>query len=151
MKENKVRIRLMDVIDIDGVMEVEAESFSTPWTREAFHQEIKKNQFAYYFIAESGGKIIGYCGLWVIVGDAHITNIAVHPEARRMGVGEGLMEAAVKMARMLGADTLSLEVRVSNEPAQTLYRKFGFENGGIRKRYYTDNNEDALVMWVKLT
>ncbi|PTL37420.1 ribosomal protein S18-alanine N-acetyltransferase [Alkalicoccus saliphilus] len=151
MKENKVRIRLMDVIDIDGVMEVEAESFTTPWTREAFHQEIKKNQFAYYFIAESGGKVIGYCGLWVIVGDAHITNIAVHPEARRMGVGEGLMEAAVKMARMLGADTLSLEVRVSNEPAQTLYRKFGFENGGIRKRYYTDNNEDALVMWVKLT
>lgn len=145
-----VRIRMMDVIDIEGVLEVEARSFSTPWTKEAFQQEITKNQFAYYFIAQIGGKIVGYCGLWVVVENANITNIAVDPDYRKQGIGEGLMKGAVDMARMLGAEKLSLEVRVSNEGAQHLYRKFGFQPGGIRKRYYTDNQEDALVMWVNL-
>ncbi|WP_090843361.1 ribosomal protein S18-alanine N-acetyltransferase [Alkalicoccus daliensis] len=141
---------MMDVIDIEGVLEVEALSFSTPWTKEAFYQEITKNQFAYYFIAQLGGKIVGYCGLWVVVENANITNIAVHPEYRKQGIGEGLMKGAVDMAKMLGAEKLSLEVRVSNEGAQHLYKKFGFQPGGIRKRYYTDNQEDALVMWVNL-
>ncbi|WP_147803349.1 ribosomal protein S18-alanine N-acetyltransferase [Alkalicoccus halolimnae] len=150
MTKGKVRVRLMDVIDIDGVMEVEMKSFSVPWTKEAFYQEITKNHFAYYFIAEQDRKIVGYCGLWVIVGDGHITNIAVDPDARGQGIGNDLLSASIEMAKMLGADKLSLEVRVTNETAQNLYRKYGFENGGIRKRYYTDNNEDALVMWVKL-
>lgn len=148
--EGNVRIRMMDLIDMDGVLEVENRSFSAPWTREAFYQEIVKNQFAYYFIASIGGKIVGYCGLWVVVENANITNIAVDPDYRKQGIGEALMQGAVDMARMLGAEKLSLEVRVSNEGAQHLYRKFGFQPGGIRKNYYTEDQEDALVMWVNL-
>lgn len=148
--EGNVRIRMMDLIDIDGVLEVENRSFSAPWTREAFHQEIVKNQFAYYFIATIKGKIVGYCGLWVVVENANITNIAVDPDYRKQGIGEALLKGAVDMAKMLGAENLSLEVRVSNEGAQHLYRKFGFQPGGTRKNYYTEDQEDALVMWVKL-
>ncbi|CAM4011888.1 ribosomal protein S18-alanine N-acetyltransferase [Alkalicoccus chagannorensis] len=150
METDAVTIRMMRTDDLDGVMDVEHASFSTAWTREAFYQELIKNRFAHYFIAETTERIIGYCGLWVIHGDSHITNIAVHPDYRRRGVGEGLLEAVMGMAVTLAADTLSLEVRVSNEAAQKMYRKFGFENGGIRRGYYTDNQEDALVMWVKL-
>ncbi|QKS70205.1 ribosomal protein S18-alanine N-acetyltransferase [Paenalkalicoccus suaedae] len=145
-----VQIRLMDIPDIDGVLDVEHDSFPTPWTREAFYNEITKNQYAYYLVAVDGEKVIGYCGLWVIVDSSHITNIAVHSSMRREGIGEALLHGSMEMARMLGAERISLEVRVSNEPAQAMYRKFGFENGGIRKQYYTDNQEDALVMWVKL-
>ncbi|NJP38682.1 ribosomal protein S18-alanine N-acetyltransferase [Bacillus luteus] len=146
----KAEIRMMDTIDIEEVMDVEKRCFSTPWTRDAFWQELTKNQFAYYFVAVHKHKVIGYCGLWVVVENANITNIAVDPEFRQQGVGENLLQSAMEMSRTLGAERLSLEVRVSNHPAQAMYKKYGFEPGGIRKRYYTDNQEDALVMWVKL-
>lgn len=149
--EEAVQIRLMEMEDLDQVMEVEVDCFPTPWTRSAFFNELTKNQFAYYLVAESETKIIGYCGLWVIVDEAHVTNIAVHSSIRRQGVGEYLLRGCMQMAKTLGAEKMSLEVRVSNEPAQQLYRKYGFRDGGIRKNYYTDNQEDALVMWVVLT
>lgn len=146
-----VRVRFMDVSDLDGVLELEVRTFSTPWSRDAFYNEIVKNQFAYYTVAESAdGVIVGYCGLWVVVDDAHITNIAVDPEWRRQGIGERMMSEAMVFAKKRGAQRLSLEVRVSNTAAQALYRKYGLQDGGIRKRYYTDNQEDALVMWVGL-
>ncbi|ADH98087.1 ribosomal protein S18-alanine N-acetyltransferase [Salisediminibacterium selenitireducens] len=146
-----VRIRFMDVTDLDGVLELENRTFSTPWSRDAFYNEIVKNQFAYYTVAESAeGAIVGYCGLWVIIDDAHITNIAVDPEWRREGIGERMMSEAMAFAKKRGAERLSLEVRVSNTAAQAMYRKYGLQDGGIRKQYYTDNQEDALVMWVRL-
>ncbi|MFC4736546.1 ribosomal protein S18-alanine N-acetyltransferase [Bacillus daqingensis] len=146
----RAEIRMMDTIDIEEVMDVEKRCFSTPWTRDAFYQELTKNQFAYYFVAVVKNRVIGYCGLWVVVENANITNIAVDPEFRQQGVGENLLQSAMEMSRTLGAERLSLEVRVSNHPAQAMYKKYGFEPGGIRKHYYTDNQEDALVMWVKL-
>lgn len=149
--DKDVQIRLMEIDDLDDVMELEFKCFTTPWSREAFFNEITKNQFAYYLVAEQDGKVIGYCGLWVISDDAHITNIAIHPSERRKGIGDYLFRGAMDMAKTLGAVKMSLEVRVSNEPAQSLYRKYGFQKGGIRKNYYTDNQEDALVMWVGLT
>ncbi|PRO66366.1 ribosomal protein S18-alanine N-acetyltransferase [Alkalicoccus urumqiensis] len=149
--ESNHSIRLMGVTDIPAVLDVEIESFATPWTQEAFYQEVAKNKFAYYFVAEEAEQILGYCGLWVIVDDAHITNIAVLPGRRREGIGDSLLLASMNMAKMLGAQRLSLEVRVSNEAAQNLYRRHGFQDGGLRRRYYTDNQEDALVMWVNLS
>jgi len=148
---NTITFRKMTVEDLDDVIEVEVNSFATPWSREAFYNELTKNQFAHYLVAEVDEKVVGYCGVWIIVDEAHITNIALLPDYRGMKLGEALMGRIIEIARELGAIRITLEVRVSNERAQNLYRKFGFEEGALRKQYYTDNMEDALVMWVNLS
>lgn len=146
----KVYYRMMTLSDVDAVLGVEQAVFNHPWTRDAFDNELQNNRFALYLVAELGTKIIGYCGMWVVFEDSHITNIAILPEYRGLKVGETLMRKAMILARMKQATSMSLEVRVSNHIAQGLYQKLGFQNGGIRKRYYTDNHEDAQVMWVTL-
>ncbi|MRX72761.1 ribosomal-protein-alanine N-acetyltransferase [Bacillus lacus] len=148
--ERQISIRKMTLHDIDAVYEIEHLSFSLPWKKESFYNELTNNLFATYFVAIDGEKVIGYCGLWVVMEHAQITNIAVLPTYRGKGIGEHLLGNAMDAARNAGSDTLSLEVRVSNHQAQGLYRKLGFQPGGIRKQYYTDNLEDAIVMWVKL-
>lgn len=147
---NTITFRKMTVEDLDDVIEVEIHSFATPWSREAFYNELTKNQFAHYLVAEVDEKVVGYCGVWIIVDEAHITNIALLPDYRGMKLGESLMGRIIEIVRESGAIRITLEVRVSNEIAQNLYRKFGFEEGALRKQYYTDNMEDALVMWVNL-
>ena len=142
--------RYMREEDIDQILEVEHASFSLPWSREAFYNELHNNKFAVYMVLEEKEKIIGYCGTWVVIDEAHITNIAVLPEYRGRKLGEGLLRQMMMVARQMGARSMTLEVRVTNHVAQSLYRKLGFQNGGIRKNYYSDNQEDALVMWVKL-
>jgi [ribosomal protein S18]-alanine N-acetyltransferase len=146
----KVTLRLMTVDDIDQVLKVEHASFPVPWSKDAFYNEIVKNHFANYVVLEYEGTIIGYCGVWIIIDEAHITNIAVLPEFRGKKLGEELMYYMISLAREMGGKTMTLEVRMSNERAQNLYRKLGFQNGGVRKNYYSDNLEDALVMWVNL-
>jgi [ribosomal protein S18]-alanine N-acetyltransferase len=91
--------------------------------------------------------IIGFAGLWLMVDEAHITTIAMHPDHRRMGLGEFMLVSLIDIAYQIGAKWVTLEVRVSNYPAQNLYRKYGFREAGLRHRYYSDNNEDALIMW----
>ncbi|MFT8319249.1 MAG: ribosomal protein S18-alanine N-acetyltransferase [Sporolactobacillus sp.] len=145
-----VSIRKMEIEDIERVMVVEHDAFDVPWSEQAFYNELLNNHFATYFVAEYVGQIIGYCGVWVIVDEAHVTNLAVLSHYRGYKVGEGLLRHVITFAKMKGSRSMSLEVRVSNEIAQNLYRKLGFSNGGIRKNYYTNNNEDALVMWVKI-
>lgn len=140
----------MTVEDIEAVMEIEKATFPTPWSRSAFYNEVVVNQFATYLLLEVGEEIAGYCGVWVIIDEAHITNIALHPDYRGMKLGEALMSKAIRFAKSRGALTMTLEVRVSNTVAQNLYKKLGFVEGGIRKGYYSDNQEDALVMWVNL-
>lgn len=140
----------MNLMDLDDIMEVERLSFTLPWSREAFYRELTDNPYAYYIVADIDGKAIGYGGVWIVVDEAHITNIAVRPEYRGKKIGETLLKQLQNLAREKGAKTMTLEVRVSNHVAQNLYRKLGFLNGGIRKGYYTDNFEDALVMWVNL-
>ncbi|WP_088072583.1 ribosomal protein S18-alanine N-acetyltransferase [Gottfriedia luciferensis] len=147
---SSVAFRIMKEEDLDQIMVIEKESFATPWTYDAFYNELYSNQFAHYVVAEVDEKIIGYCGLWVIIDEGHITNIAILPDYRGVGLGEKLLRAVMETAKGLGAETLTLEVRVSNHVAKGLYRKLGFQDGGIRKSYYTDNFEDALVMWVNL-
>ncbi|WP_251523559.1 ribosomal protein S18-alanine N-acetyltransferase [Robertmurraya korlensis] len=142
--------RYMKEEDIDQILKIEELSFATPWTRQSFENELNLNQFAVYLVLEKEGKIVGYCGMWLIVDEAHITNIAVLPEFRGQKLGEAILRMIMEVAKKRGAKTMTLEVRVSNTVAQSLYRKLGFMNGGIRKNYYTDNYEDALVMWVTI-
>ncbi|TFE00709.1 ribosomal protein S18-alanine N-acetyltransferase [Jeotgalibacillus salarius] len=147
---DEIRFRWMTYGDIDGVLAVEEASFSSPWSREAFENEMTINQFAKYLLLEVDGKIAGYCGLWLVMDEAHITNVAVVPELRGHQLGKKMMVKVMDMLRSEGATMMTLEVRVSNHIAQSLYEGLGFSKGGIRKNYYSDNGEDALVMWVKL-
>ena len=142
--------RYMREEDIDQVLEVEHASFTTPWSREAFYNELHNNKFAVYIVLEEENQIIGYCGTWVVIDEAHVTNVAIMPGYRGKKLGEALMTKLMSVARELGARSMTLEVRVTNHVAQSLYRKLGFQNGGFRKNYYSDIQEDALVMWVNL-
>ncbi|WP_064091180.1 ribosomal protein S18-alanine N-acetyltransferase [Rossellomorea aquimaris] len=143
-------IRFMTIDDLDAVMEIEHESFTIPWNRDAFINEIQQNHLSTYIVIEDEQRVVGYCGVWLVVDEAHITNVAVLPSYRGLGLGEDLMRRIMDIAKEVGARVMTLEVRVSNQAAQHLYRKLGFQDGGIRKRYYSDNQEDALVMWVNL-
>ncbi|AQQ52155.1 ribosomal protein S18-alanine N-acetyltransferase [Planococcus lenghuensis] len=147
MSENVI-YREMTARDIGQVYAIELQSFTIPWTRDAFYHEVFYNDNALYLVAEADKRVVGYCGMWLILDEAHITNVAILPQERGKKLGEGLMRAAIQAAKEQGARHMTLEVRVSNETAQNLYRKLGFIEGGVRKRYYTDNYEDALVMWV---
>lgn len=142
-------VRRMNLEDLDGILEVENQSFSIPWSRRMFEDELF-NPKACYFILESSGKVVGYIGVWKILDEGHITNVAVHPDYRRKGFGRLLIGTLIENARDWGLVALTLEVRVSNTPAISLYESFGFYSAGTRKRYYSDNNEDALIMWLKL-
>jgi [ribosomal protein S18]-alanine N-acetyltransferase len=142
--------RYMKEEDIDQILEVEYASFTTPWSREAFYNEIYNNKFAVYLVLEEDQKIVGYCGAWIVIDEAHVTNIAVLPAYRGKKLGEALLRKMISVAEEMGARSMTLEVRVTNHAAQSLYRKLGFQDGGIRKNYYSDNQEDALVMWVNL-
>jgi len=142
--------RLMRIEDIPDIMIIEREAFTMPWTEEAFRNELTHNHFAKYMVMELQGQIIGYAGLWAIVDEAHVTNIALLEEYRGRKWGDRLMDELMKTAAYLGMKSITLEVRVSNEVAQNLYRKKGFRSAGTRRGYYSDNREDALIMWADL-
>jgi ribosomal-protein-alanine N-acetyltransferase len=142
-----MRIDKMTLADLDRVLEIEALSYKTPWSRRAFTSEVTENSYAHYFVARHEGKIVGYVGMWVILDESHITNIAVDPEFRRHRIGQRLLLAMFEKAKEYGASRMTLEVRVTNTGAQTLYRNLGFADRGLRKGYYTDTNEDAIIMW----
>ena len=146
---NTVAYRKMTREDIPPVVEIEEESFSTPWTEEVFEHEMTGNAYAHYIVAEEEDQVIGHCGMWIVLDECHITNVAVRKQHRGRGIGEGLMRKAIALCKANEVRLMTLEVRVSNETAQNLYRKLGFQDGGIRKNYYTDDHEDALVMWVE--
>ncbi|BDG62454.1 ribosomal-protein-alanine acetyltransferase [Caldinitratiruptor microaerophilus] len=148
MKDEGVEIVPMSLADIDGVMVVERLSFPTTWSRQAFVHEVTANTHARYFVARAGRQVVGYGGMWLILDEAHVTNIAVHPDWRGRGIGEALMRRLMDCARSYGITRMTLEVRVSNHAAQNLYVKLGFRPAGIRKGYYTDTHEDALIMWL---
>lgn len=133
-----------------GICEVENRSFSIPWSRKAFESELE-NENAVYRVALSGGKVIGYAGLWKVIDEGDITNIAVLPEFRRMGAASSLMGALIDFCKSAGLIKLTLEVRRSNSAAIQLYKKYGFKETGFRKQYYADNREDALIMALDIT
>ena len=142
---NEVMIRRMTLADVDAVHAIETASFARPWTREDFIKEMTVNVCARYMVADVDGKIVGYAGAWMVLDEAHVTNVAVLPEMRRQGVGNKLMAGLMQYAANLGVAYMTLEVRRSNEAAKKLYHTMGFEYVGVRKRYYEDNGEDALI------
>ncbi|WP_138755744.1 ribosomal protein S18-alanine N-acetyltransferase [Paenibacillus sinopodophylli] len=147
---NELIYRAMTMADIPAIVDIEHEAFSSPWTAEAFTNELMNNMFARYMIMEYERQVIGYGGMWIIMDEAHVTNIAVRADFRGQGLGSCLLLEMQRTAVFFGAAKMTLEVRPSNEVAQQLYRKYGFEPAGIRPRYYSDNNEDALIMWAEL-
>ncbi len=146
MSESTVVIRRMQAKDIDAVTAIEQATFARPWSRESFCRELEHNVAARYLVAEADGRIAGYAGAWIILDESHITNIAVAEEYRGRGIGKQLTRALLQYLSNLGACYATLEVRVSNERAQHLYKTLGFVSVGKRKRYYEDNQEDAFLM-----
>jgi [ribosomal protein S18]-alanine N-acetyltransferase len=130
------------------VMAIEQVSYPRPWTRGVFQSELELSRAGdrYYIVARSGGLVVGYAGLMFVVGDAHVTNIAVAADRRRTGVATRLLADLAWHAIDRHCEAMTLEVRVSNTGAQALYRGFGFVPAGVRQRYY-ENTEDAIVMW----
>lgn len=142
-----VEIIAMKAEHIDEVLTVEETCFHIPWTRADFQREINENKMAIYRVALINGKIVGYAGMWHVVNEGQITNVAVLPEYRRCGIGNAIMEEFIKIAQDYQMIGITLEVKISNLPAQKLYTKFGFKPEGFRKNYYKDTNEDAIIMW----
>jgi [ribosomal protein S18]-alanine N-acetyltransferase len=141
-----VAIEPMRLADIAAVHEIERLSFSTPWPAYAFEQELTANRLARYVVARAGSAVVGFGGVWLMVDEAHVTTIGVHPDWRRQGIGRRLMVALIDLSEVLRASRVTLEVRAGNVGAQALYAELGFEIKGRRSNYYTDDGEDALVM-----
>ncbi len=142
----RLAIEAMRLEDLAAVHEIERASFTTPWPATAYRTELESNRLARYFVARAAGKVIGYAGLWIVVDEAHVTTFAVAPAWRRRGIGERLLMALLDVSISAGAREATLEVRLSNLAARRLYEKYGFRPVGIRPRYYSDDNEDALIM-----
>jgi [ribosomal protein S18]-alanine N-acetyltransferase len=142
----RVSIEAMRLEDLDEVQRIEEASFTTPWPPNAYRSELLTNRLASYLVARADARIVAYGGMWLMVDEAHITTFAVHPAWRRQRIGERLLLAFLDLARDRHAREATLEVRLSNLAARRLYEKYGFRPVGLRPRYYSDNNEDALIM-----
>jgi ribosomal-protein-alanine N-acetyltransferase len=143
---NDIVYTLMVLADVEQVEEIERATFSIPWSRASLEREVTENVCARYIVARIGAEVLGYAGMWFVLDEAHITNVAVRADRRGLGIGEGLMRALIRLAAENGMTWMTLECRRSNRVAQNLYHKVGFIDVGYRKRYYEDNGEDALVM-----
>ena len=139
-------IRRMAVDDIPAVVALDHMSFSLPWPERSFRFELTENSASRCWVAESDGKIVGMIVAWLLVDEAHIATIAIHPDFRRRGIARKLLTHALHFMKGEGAQSSFLEVRESNSAAQEMYRKLGYEESGRRPRYYKDNEEDAILM-----
>lgn len=145
-----ITIKKMEKNDIDAVIELEKSAYGDHhWSKESFLSELSNELARYYSAFDETGKLVGYCGSWQILEEAHITNIAVSPEFRRKHIGEALLKKTIDICYSNMVKYITLEVRISNIPAISLYEKYGFKSFGTRKGYYQDNNEDALIMWTE--
>ncbi|NMP24208.1 ribosomal protein S18-alanine N-acetyltransferase [Sulfobacillus harzensis] len=145
--EADVVVRDMYLSDLDAVMRIEGASFSTPWSRNQFQSELMENNFAAYLVLDFHGRVVSYGGMWIILDEAHVTNVAVHPDFRGYHLGERMMRGLMERAKSMGAQRMTLEVRRSNQVAQNLYQKLGFIQLGVRRGYYSEPHEDAFIMW----
>ena len=143
--------RLASPADLDGVLALEEASFNNPTTREWYEGELKRPEVCFIYVLRTPDRpVAGFCAFWLVIDQAHINNLAVLPELRGQGLGTQLLEAVIAEAAHLGAILLTLEVRQSNEPALRLYEKAGFYREGVRKNYYTNPIEDALILSRKI-
>ena len=143
-----INVDLMKEEDIDSVLDISSLSFSIPWSRDSYIQELT-NPLARYIVAKVDNKVVGFVGTWIVLDESHITNIAIHPNYRKQGLGSSLLEAFLKYCKSQGCIAFTLEVRGSNKAARTLYEKYNFKQEGVRKGYYEDTKEDAIIMWLR--
>ncbi|HLE90255.1 MAG TPA: ribosomal protein S18-alanine N-acetyltransferase [Anaerolineales bacterium] len=139
-------IRKMTADDIPAVVELDKMSFSLPWPERSFRFELTDNPASRCWVAEVDGRVVGMIVVWLLVEEAHVATLATHPDLRRQGIAKKLLSHALRYLINEGAQTSFLEVRASNIAAQEMYRKFGYEESGRRRRYYKDNDEDAILM-----
>ena len=143
-----MRTRFAEEKDLPAMAEIERRCFHTPWSEESLRDDLTGNPLSVYMVLEAeSGDVAGYMSLWRILDEGHINNVAVLPEYRRRGGASDMLEFMLEYSEKNGISSHTLEVRVSNEGAIGLYRKFGFKEAGVRKGYYEDNGEDALIMW----
>ena len=145
-----VIINKMSTEDIDGVIKIEESAYGDHhWSKDSFLNELHNELARYYALHTPDGQLAGYAGCWHILDEAHITTIAIAPEYRKRYYGQALLKAIIEDCYKEKIKYITLEVRVSNTPASNLYSKYGFTSFGTRKKYYQNNNEDALIMWTK--
>ena len=141
-------IRAIREEDVRQIHEIETLCFATPWSEESILHDVKENVVARWLVMDDGeGRVLAYAGMWFVLDEAHVCNVVVHPECRRLGYGRLIMDALMNLAMENSMSMMTLEVRRSNLPAQNLYHACGFLDVGYRKRYYEDNKEDALIMY----
>ena len=133
-----------DILAIEGLEQV---CFSDPWSYESLEHDILNNKLSFYIVAEVEGVVCGYVGIWNIVDEGHITNVAVSPDYRRKHIASNMLDVLIASCEEAGVERFTLEVRAGNEPAKALYAGKGFKEIGVRKGYYQDNGEDAIIMW----
>ncbi len=139
---------LHDETDLEGVLEVEAESFSNPWTRDMYAWELQNRSVCHILLVRTEEcRVAGFCAFWLVFDEVHINNVAMRPWFRGQGIGTALLRRVLEEARRLGARRATLEVRASNERARRLYERLGFHVAGVRRSYYSDPVEDALILW----
>ena len=148
LKQKELLIEPMKLKDLLEVMEIERQSYPSPWSLYLFIAEIKDNRFAHYLVMKQEEKIIAYGGMWVFMKEAHITNLVVHPSSRGKGYGKTLLKTLIQEAWERGLEKITLEVRVSNLAARKLYQGRGFKVDCVRRNYY--GREDALLMYLCL-
>ncbi|NLL70787.1 MAG: ribosomal protein S18-alanine N-acetyltransferase [Epulopiscium sp.] len=149
--EKEIQIETMKRSHVSQVWEIEKQCFATPWSKQALIKELQVNRLALYFVAIYNDIVAGYAGMWKIVDEGHITNIAVLPQLQGQGIGSALLERLIEAGKISQLQALTLEVRVGNQKARSLYEKYGFRIMGIRKEYYQDNREDGYIMWKSLS
>ena len=150
MEKFLIQIHPMTKNDIDGIIDIEKQSYGEHhWSKDSFYSELTNNLARYFCAFDKDNNLLGYAGSWIVIDEAHITNIAVSPEHRSKKIGEALLTAIFDECYKNMVKYLTLEVRVSNTPAINLYEKYSFKSLGTRKGYYQNNNEDALIMWTE--
>lgn len=147
--EDALHLIAMEPEHLDRITEMEKYCFKDAWSRHSFEEELS-NKLAFYHLFTDGNTIIGYCGIWMVVDEGHITNIGIDPAYQGHSYGEKMMRLVMDWAKKREICRLTLEVRVSNEIAIYLYEKLGFKSAGIRPEYYEDTGEDACIMWIEL-
>ncbi|MBX3097534.1 MAG: ribosomal protein S18-alanine N-acetyltransferase [Fimbriimonadaceae bacterium] len=142
-----LRVAPLSAEHIDRVLAIDKASQSSPWSKESFQVELDRPQ-GVFLVAIGDGVVVGFAGAWLVLDEAHVTNVAVDPARRRQGIARKLIRELLERVKSDGATCATLEVRAGNEPAVRLYEAFGFRSVGRRKGYYPNDGEDALVMWL---
>lgn len=143
---SEIRIYPFSTLYVDSLVSISKLCFHSAWDKESFKNELQ-NGLARYVVAVVDNIAVGFGGMWIIIDEGHITNIGVHPEYRGIGIGDKILSSLISICRDENVCSMTLEVRASNYIAQNLYKKYGFVSEGVRKAYYEDNKEDALIMW----